>query len=79
MARNAVFPLPLAEYSAAISGPITDMQFTFSEREGARLKVCGEDDLCILKNKNPEKVDYWARPEREIVEDEADPALRHDG
>jgi hypothetical protein len=52
-----------------VSGPISDMRFTFSDRDGARLEVCGEDDLCILKNKNPKKVDYWARPEKEIVED----------
>jgi hypothetical protein len=52
-----------------VSGPISDMRFTFSDRDGARLEVCGEDDLCILKNKNPQKVDYWARPEMEIVLD----------
>jgi hypothetical protein len=52
-----------------VSGPISDMSFTFSDRDGARLEVCGEDDLCILKNKNPKKVDYWARPEKEIIED----------
>ena len=52
-----------------ISGPISDIRFTFSDRDGARLEVCGEDDLCILKNKNPKKVDYWARPEKEIVND----------
>ncbi len=52
-----------------ISGPITDMRFSFSAGEGARLTVCGEDDLCCLKKKNPRKVDYWARPEREIIED----------
>lgn len=52
-----------------ISGPISDMKFTFTDREGARLVVCGEDDLCLLKNKNPKKCDYWARPEKEIVDD----------
>ncbi|MBV8136015.1 MAG: hypothetical protein JO121_10350 [Deltaproteobacteria bacterium] len=52
-----------------VSGPISDIRFTFSDRDGARLEVCGEDDLCILKNKNPHKVDYWARPEKEIVDD----------
>lgn len=52
-----------------IAGPISDMRFTFSETEGARLTVCGEDDLCCLKNKNPGKIDYWARPETEIVDD----------
>jgi len=52
-----------------VSGPISDMQFTFSDRDGARLVICGEDDLCMLKNKNPKKADYWARPEKEIVDD----------
>jgi hypothetical protein len=52
-----------------VSGPISDMRFTFSDRDGARLEVCGEDDLCILKNKNPTKVDYWGRNEKEIVDD----------
>ena len=52
-----------------VSGPITDMQFAFSDQEGARLKICGEDDLCILKNKNPKKVDYWAVCEKQIVDD----------
>lgn len=52
-----------------VSGPISDMRFTFSDRDGARLEVCGEDDLCMLKNKNPKKCDYWARPEKEIIDD----------
>jgi hypothetical protein len=52
-----------------ISGPISDMQFTFTDDGGARLRVCGEDDLCILKNKNPKKHDYWGLPEKEIVLD----------
>jgi hypothetical protein len=52
-----------------ISGPISDMRFTFSDRDGARLEVCGEDDLCMLKNKNPHKQDYWGRCEKEIVDD----------
>jgi hypothetical protein len=52
-----------------ITGPITDIRFTFSDRDGARVEICGEDDLCMLKNRNPTKVDYWARPEKEIVED----------
>jgi len=52
-----------------ISGPISDMRFTFSDKDGARLEICGEDDLCILKNKNPKKIDYWARPEKEIIDD----------
>lgn len=52
-----------------IAGPISDMRFTFSESDGAQLTICGEDDLCALKTKNPTKIDYWARPEIEIIED----------
>ena len=57
------------QFVPMVSGPISDMRFTFSDQDGARLEVCGEDDLCILKNKNPKKVDYWARPEKEIIDD----------
>ena len=52
-----------------ISGPISDIQWLFSNEEGARVEIRGEDDLCALKNKNPKKQDYWARPEAEIVAD----------
>lgn len=52
-----------------IAGPISDIRFTFSDKDGAYVEVCGEDDLCPLKNKNPKKQDYWARPEREICDD----------
>jgi hypothetical protein len=52
-----------------VAGPISDMRFTFSDRDGARLEVCGEDDLCMLKNKNPQKTDYWGRSEKEIIDD----------
>ena len=50
-----------------VSGPISDMRFIFSDKDGIRLEVCGEDDLCMLKNKPGKKTDYWARPEKEIV------------
>lgn len=52
-----------------ISGPVSDMRFTFSETEGARVMICGEDDLCCLKNKNGKKVDYWSVAEKDIVDD----------
>jgi hypothetical protein len=52
-----------------ISGPISDIRFFFTEKEGNYVEVCGEDDLCPLKDKNPDKKDYWAIPEREIIED----------
>lgn len=34
-----------------ISGPITDMRFTFGVSEGARVEISGEDDLSALKDK----------------------------
>jgi len=35
-----------------VSGPITDMRFTFGASDGARLEVSGEDDLGMLKDKS---------------------------
>ena len=55
-------------WTPMIAGPITDMKFTFSPAEGAKLTICGEDDLRYLKNKNKKKVDYWGKSEK-IVED----------
>jgi hypothetical protein len=52
-----------------IAGPITDMKFTFSASEGARLSVSGEDDLRKLKDKNKSKVSYKNRNEEDIVTD----------
>lgn len=52
-----------------ISGPITDIRFHFTEKEGNYVEICGEDDLCPLKNKNPDKKDYWSVPEKQICED----------
>lgn len=52
-----------------IAGPITDMKFTFSASEGARLTVTGEDDLRKLKDKNKKKVAYTNRNEEDIVND----------
>jgi hypothetical protein len=34
-----------------ISGPVTDMRFTFGAAEGARVEISGEDDLSALKDK----------------------------
>ena len=34
-----------------ISGPVTDMRFTFGASDGARVEICGEDDLSALKDK----------------------------
>jgi hypothetical protein len=34
-----------------VSGPITDMRFSFGASEGARLEISGEDDLSMLQDK----------------------------
>lgn len=34
-----------------VSGPITDMRFTFGAGDGARVEISGEDDLSALKDK----------------------------
>jgi hypothetical protein len=52
-----------------IAGPITDMQFTFTATEGARLTIIGEDDLFPLKNNSEEKVTFPTKTEKFIIED----------
>lgn len=52
-----------------ISGPITDMKFTFSAGEGARLTVAGEEDMTPLKAMNKRKVHYAGKSEEDIVRD----------
>lgn len=52
-----------------IAGPITDMQFTFTATEGARITIKGEDDLFPLKNNSEEKVTYRRKTEKFIIED----------
>lgn len=52
-----------------VAGPVTDMKFTFSASEGARLTVSGEDDLRKLKDKNRTRVCYSRRNEEDIVSD----------
>ena len=52
-----------------IAGPITDMKFAFSAKEGARLTIIGEDDLFPLKNRIDEKVTYRRKTEKFIIED----------
>jgi hypothetical protein len=51
-----------------ISGPITEMTFSFSASEGARLTVVGEDDLRVLKDKSPRRIQFRDFSERKIVE-----------
>ncbi len=52
-----------------ISGAVTDMRFTFSANDGARLVVSGEEDLTPLKARNPKRVPYRGKSERDIVRD----------
>jgi hypothetical protein len=50
-----------------VAGPITDMRFTFSSGEGARVTISGEDDLSRLKDKSEKKVPFKDLSERGIV------------
>ena len=50
-----------------IAGPITDMKFTFTSGEGARLTVVGEDDLRPLRNKLKKKAQFRDKNELDIV------------
>ena len=50
-----------------VAGPITDMRFTFSAGEGARVTVSGEDDLSRLKDKHEGKAEFTRLSERSIV------------
>jgi hypothetical protein len=50
-----------------IAGPITDMRFTFSAAEGARLTLTGQDDLNPLTDKTQGKAEFNRLSERAIV------------
>jgi uncharacterized protein len=43
-------------WTPMVSGPITDMQFSFAGGAGAQLTVSGEDDLSPLKDKQEKRV-----------------------
>jgi hypothetical protein len=50
-----------------VAGPVTDMRFSFSAGEGARVTISGEDDLSRLKDKNEGKAEFTRLSERSIV------------
>jgi hypothetical protein len=51
-----------------ISGPITDMRFSFATGQGAELTLSGEDDLSILKDKQNKRVPMDRQGEVSIVQ-----------
>jgi hypothetical protein len=63
----ATAPPPSGGWSPMVSGPITDISFTFASGQGAQLTVSGEDDLSTLKDKQPKRVPMTRRPELDIV------------
>jgi hypothetical protein len=61
-------------WTPMVSGPITDIQFSFAGGQGAQLTVSGEDDLSVLKDKLEKWVPTKDRPaELTIVKQ----ALKH--
>jgi hypothetical protein len=54
------------DWTPMIAGPITDMKFTFHPEEGARLEVCGCDELCALKGHDGD-VDFWSVPVEDVI------------
>jgi hypothetical protein len=54
-------------WTPMVSGPITDMQFSFASGQGAQLTVSGEDDLSRLKDKQEKRVPMDRRAEVNIV------------
>jgi hypothetical protein len=54
-------------WTPMISGPITDISFSFATEEGAQLTVSGEDDLSALKDKQDKRVPMDRRAELNIV------------
>jgi hypothetical protein len=50
-----------------VSGPVTDMRFTFGAADGARLEISGEDDLSMLQDKSPGQKVIEGRGELNMV------------
>jgi uncharacterized protein len=50
------------DWTPMVSGPITDIQFSFAGGQGAQLTVSGEDDLSALKDKVEKWVPTKGRP-----------------
>jgi Bacteriophage probable baseplate hub protein len=54
-------------WTPMVSGPITDIRFSFASGQGAQLTVSGEDDLSALKDKQEKRVPMDRRAEVSIV------------
>lgn len=66
--KNAQPGVPSAQdWTAMVSGPITDMRFSFATGQGAQLTVSGEDDLSVLKDKQNKRVPMDKKAEVSIV------------
>jgi len=52
-----------------IAGPIADMSFTFSDQEGLRLTVSGQDDLSRLQDRQPQVISFPRKAEMSLVTD----------
>ena len=50
-------------WTPMVSGPITDIRFSFATGQGAQLTVSGEDDLSSLKDKQDKRVPMDRRAE----------------
>lgn len=60
---------PPNNWSALVSGPITDMRFSFGSGQGAQVTVAGEDDLSTLKDKQKDPVKLRRAAEVNIVQE----------
>ncbi|MEO8681355.1 MAG: hypothetical protein ABI665_20055 [Vicinamibacterales bacterium] len=56
-----------ASWTPMVSGPITDIRFSFASGQGAQLTVSGEDDLSALKDKQDKRIPMDRRAELNIV------------
>lgn len=54
-------------WTPMVSGPITDIQFSFASGQGAQVTVSGEDDLSALKDKQEKRVPMERHSELNIV------------
>ncbi len=54
-------------WTPMVSGPITDIRFSFASGQGAQLTVSGEDDLSALKDKQEKRLPMDRRAEVSIV------------
>ena len=57
------------DWVAMVSGPITDMRFSFATGQGAELTVSGEDDLSVLKDKQDRRIPLKPKAEVGLVKE----------